>query len=92
MEAIIKIIKAIINFFYNKKNNIASEKKQSNMNITEISKTKVISELPKQPYKFRKNNRKLTKARLKTEKNQKVQSIPIYSLGKFIGYKYIFHK
>ena len=43
------------------------------------------------PYKALKNNRKLTLARIKAIVNSKVQSIPIFKEGQFVGYKYIFH-
>lgn len=52
-------------------------------------------QLHTQPFKPRKNNRKMTKARIKAF--NPIQSIPVWerdennNKGKFLGYKYINH-
>lgn len=90
-----KLIKILIAFF----KKLFTNKKQNTITaIVPPIETKENPELHPQPYKHRKNNRKLTAARLKDEKNCKVQSIAIFendqknNCFKFIGYKYIFHK
>jgi hypothetical protein len=52
----------------------------------------LVDNLHKKPFRAKKNNRKMNRARYKLEQAARVQSIPIYHEGSFIGYKYIFHK